>query len=57
MKLVTYVYEGMEAVGAVTPDMTAVAALPALGVPCREMTEAIRYLGAVSYTHLTLPTN
>lgn len=36
---------GWEAVGAVTPDMTAVAALPALGVPCREMTEAIRYLG------------
>ena len=45
MKLVTYVYEGLERVGAVTPDRTAVVELPALGVPCREMTEAIRYLG------------
>ncbi len=44
MKLVTYEYQGAERVGVLTGDMTAVASLSQLGVPCREMTEAIRFL-------------
>ncbi len=45
MKLVTYLYQDKERIGVVTPDGGAVVELSALGVPCREMTEAIRYLG------------